>query len=107
VASDGVSYPCLAEEAGCCDRGLRPGSLVCSSDELESAGYELRRPEGTFYLWVRSPDPDDGVFANRLANESVLVLPGSTCAAPGFFRISLTGTIDMIERSLPVFRNIK
>jgi aspartate aminotransferase len=77
------------------------------SEGLESAGHELRRPEGTFYLWVRSPDPDDGAFANRLANESVLVLPGSTCAAPGFFRISLTGTIDMIERSLPVFRNTK
>jgi hypothetical protein len=34
------------------------------------------------------------------------VLPGTTCASPGHFRISLTGTIDMIERSLPVFRNV-
>ena len=70
---------------------------------LEAAGYELRRPEGTFYLWVRSPDPDDGAFAASLAERGVLVLPGSTCAAPGFFRISLTGTRTMIEKSLPVF----
>jgi aspartate aminotransferase len=75
------------------------------ADGLETAGYELRRPEGTFYLWVRSPDPDDAAFARRIAEESVLVLPGSTCAAPGYFRISLTGTRAMIERSLPIFRD--
>lgn len=71
---------------------------------LQDAGYDLQRPEGTFYLWVRSPDPDDAAFARRLADEGVLVLPGSTCAAPGHFRITLTGTAEMIGRSLPVFR---
>jgi len=34
----------------------------------------------------------------------VLVLPGTTCESPGHFRISLTGTPEMIERSLPVLR---
>jgi aspartate aminotransferase len=38
-----------------------------------------------------------------LAKQGVLVLPGTTCASPGHFRISLTGTAQMIERSLPVF----
>ncbi len=72
--------------------------------ELEAAGYELWRPEGTFYLWARSPDPDDAAFAATLGAQGVLVLPGTTCGAPGFFRISLTATPEMIERSLPVFR---
>jgi aspartate aminotransferase len=72
--------------------------------ELQQAGYELQSPEGTFYLWVRSPDPDDAAFVARLAEHGVLVLPGSTCASPGHFRISLTGTMAMIERGLPVFR---
>jgi aspartate aminotransferase len=72
--------------------------------ELREAGYDLQSPEGTFYLWVRSPDPDDGSFVERLAKEGVLVLPGTTCGAPGYFRISLTGTAEMIEKSLPVFR---
>ena len=72
--------------------------------ELGEAGYELWPPEGTFYLWVRSPDPDDSAFAEGLANDGVLVLPGTTCGASGFFRISLTGTAEMIEISLPVFR---
>jgi aspartate aminotransferase len=72
--------------------------------ELGRAGYDLRSPEGTFYLWVRSPQPDDVAFAGRLADQGVLVLPGATCASPGHFRISLTATAEMIERSLPVFR---
>lgn len=72
--------------------------------ELGDAGYELWKPEGTFYLWVRSPDPDDVAFVELLAEDGVLVLPGSTCGAPGFFRISLTATMEMLEDALPVFR---
>ena len=72
--------------------------------ELGDAGYDLRPPEGTFYLWVRSPGPNDVAFVEMLAEQGVLVLPGTTCASPGHFRISLTGTAEMIERSLPVFR---
>lgn len=72
--------------------------------ELEKAGYDLRSPQGTFYLWVRCPDPDDLAFAELLAAQGVLVLPGATCAAPGHFRITLSSSIETIERSLPVFR---
>jgi aspartate aminotransferase len=72
--------------------------------ELQQAGYQLQSPEGTFYLWVRSPDPDDLAFVKNLATQGVLVLPGRTCASPGHFRISLTGTFEMMERGLPVFQ---
>jgi aspartate aminotransferase len=72
--------------------------------ELGASGYDLQPPEGTFYLWVRSPDADDVAFVERLAKEGVLVLPGATCGSPGHFRISLTGTAEMIDKSLPVFR---
>jgi aspartate aminotransferase len=75
--------------------------------ELRRAGYELRAPEGTFYLWVRSPDPDDVGFCGRLADQNVLVLPGTACEVPGYFRISLTGTEDMIDRALPIFAAAK
>ena len=70
---------------------------------LLSLGYNLRMPEGTFYLWVRSPEPDDYGLAMKLAEQGVPVLPGSASEGPGYFRISLTGTRNMIERSLPVF----
>ena len=70
---------------------------------LLSFGYDLTLPEGTFYLWVRSPDDDDYAFAMKLAQRGVIVLPGSASEGPGYFRISLTATKDMVERSLPVF----
>jgi aspartate aminotransferase len=72
--------------------------------ELAGAGYQLRPPEGTFYLWVRSPDPDDQAFCRLLAERQVLVLPGSIFEVPGYFRVSLTATSEMIDRALPVFR---
>lgn len=70
---------------------------------LRSMGYELHVPEGTFYLLVRSPDPDDMAFSDRLAAEGVFVLPGSVAELPGTFRISLTASDEMIDRALPGF----
>lgn len=70
---------------------------------LTDMGYRLTCPEGAFYLWVRSPIPDDGAFAEELAEHDIFVLPGYMFETPGFFRISLTANDDMIERSLPGF----
>ena len=72
-------------------------------DALTGIGYEVHKPEGTFYLLPRAPVSDDISFARALADRDVFVLPGSICELPGYFRISLTATEDMIERSLPVF----
>ena len=72
-------------------------------ESLLALGYNLTLPQGTFYLWVRSPDDDDYTFATNLAGRGVIVLPGSATEGPGYFRISLTATRDTIERSLPVF----
>jgi aspartate aminotransferase len=70
---------------------------------LREMGYQLHVPEATFYLLVRSPIPDDHAFTDLLAEERVLVMPGSMLEAPGYFRISLTASDDMIERALPGF----
>jgi len=70
---------------------------------LREMGYELHVPEATFYLLVRSPLPDDVRFTDLLAEERILVMPGTMLEAPGTFRISLTASDDMIERALPGF----
>jgi aspartate aminotransferase len=70
---------------------------------LDRLGYSLKKPEGTFYLWARSPDADDFQFFYRLAERGVLVLPGSVAEGPGHFRISLTGSRQMLEDSLEAF----
>jgi len=74
--------------------------------ELGAAGYQVRPPEGTFYLWVRSPDPDDQAFFRRLAERQVLVVPGTIFEVPGYFRVSLTANVEMIDRALPIFRTV-
>ncbi len=72
---------------------------------LREMGYSVHVPEGTFYLLVKSPLEDDVEFARLLAQENILVLPGTIAEIPGYFRISLTATDEMIERSLPGFAN--
>ncbi len=72
-------------------------------DALTGMGYEVHRPQGTFYLFPRSPIADDEAFARLLADRGVLVMPGSVFETPGFFRICLTATDDMCELALPAF----
>jgi aspartate aminotransferase len=72
-------------------------------DALTSMGYTVHRPEGTFYLFPRSPILDDEAFARLLVEQGVLVMPGALFETPGFFRICLTATEETCERSLPGF----
>ena len=70
---------------------------------LATMGYEVVKPEGTFYVMVRSPLPDDLEFMRRLAQGNVFVLPGRMFELPGWFRISLTANDAMVDRSLAGF----
>lgn len=72
-------------------------------DALTGMGYQVHRPEGTFYLFPKSPIPDDQAFIEMLAEENVFALLGILCETPGYFRISLTANDEMIERGLPGF----
>lgn len=68
---------------------------------LRSIGYQLHSPAGTFYLLVRAPIADERAFAELLADHQVLCLPGGVFEMPGYFRLSLTASDEMIERALP------
>jgi aspartate aminotransferase len=91
------------------DLSIDVGHLERKRDRMVAAlremGYQLQVPEGTFYLLVRSPLGDDGAFIERLAEHNVFCLPGYTFEMPGYFRISLTATDDMIDRALPGFED--
>jgi len=69
---------------------------------LHAAGYTLTRPEGTFYLWGRAPGGDATTFCAALADRGVFVMPGTLFDQPAHWRISLTATMETIERALPV-----
>jgi aspartate aminotransferase len=70
---------------------------------LRRIGYDVTVPEGTFYLFPRSPLADDEAFVATLSDLGVLVMPGAIFETPGYFRICLTATMATLEASLPRF----
>jgi aspartate aminotransferase len=71
---------------------------------LRGMGYETTNPEGTFYIMVRSPIEDDVAFSHILNRHKVLTLPGSIVELPGWLRVSLTASDEMVDIGLPGFR---
>ena len=75
--------------------------LLC--DALTSMGYDAPRPQGSFYVFPKTPIPDDVAFIHRLMSEGILAVPGSGFGRAGFMRLSLTIARTELERSLPGF----
>ena len=75
--------------------------------ELREMGYETTNPEGTFYVMAKAPVADDMAFGALLADHGVLILPGTVVEAPGWFRISLTASDEMVDRGLPGFESAR
>ena len=71
--------------------------------ELRRIGYETTNPEGTFYIMVRSPIADDIAFSEILNRHKVLTLPGTIVELPGWLRVSLTASDEMVDIGLPGF----
>ena len=70
---------------------------------LRAAGYDFRLPEGAFYLFPKSPLPDEARFVELLKEENILVVPGSGFGTPGYFRIAYCVDDKTIEGALPGF----
>jgi aspartate aminotransferase len=64
----------------------RRRDLFCSI--LEKSGYDLVKPKGAFYLFPRSPLPDDVAFIQILKQENILAVPGRGFGRPGYFRLA-------------------
>jgi len=70
---------------------------------LQAMGYDAPRPEGSFYVFPRTPISDDVAFIRALREEGILAVPGSGFGRGGYMRLSLTISSPEIERSLPGF----
>ena len=64
----------------------RKRDLLC--DGLASVGYRVVKPEGAFYLFLRTPIADDVLFAGVLQKRRILTVPGSGFYGPGHIRIA-------------------
>ena len=75
-------------------------------DNLTDMGYSIVKPQGTFYMFPKSPLEDDTAFVKELQQLLVLTVPGSGFGSPGYFRLSYCTDDRTIEGSLAVFRKI-
>ena len=72
-------------------------------NSLKSFGYECIKPEGAFYLFMKTPVADEKEFCAQAQKHNLLVVPGSSFACPGYVRIAYCVSYGQIERSLPAF----
>ena len=73
---------------------------------LTEIGYECIRPEGAFYLFVKSPIDDDVEFCALAKKYHILVVPGKSFACPGYVRIAYCVSHETIMNSLPHFKEL-
>ena len=79
-------------------------NLLC--DGLSECGYEFVKPKGAFYLFPKTPIPDDVTFVKALQEELILTVPGSGFGSPGYFRIAFCVDDETIRRALPGFERV-
>ena len=75
-------------------------------DALTSYGYEMAKPDGAFYLFIKAPGGDANAFSEKAKQKDLLVVPGDGFGCPGYFRICYCVSYDKIVRSLPVFESL-
>ncbi|MEN6324809.1 MAG: pyridoxal phosphate-dependent aminotransferase [Syntrophomonas sp.] len=72
-------------------------------DNLVRLGFSCVKPQGAFYLFPKSPLPDDIELVKRAIKYNLLLVPGTGFACPGYFRIAYCTSMDTIKNSLPAF----
>ena len=75
-------------------------------NHLIQIGFECMKPEGTFYLFPKSPIDNDVRFCEDAKKFNILAVPGSTFGCPGYFRLSYCISYEKIEKSLKAFDNL-
>ena len=73
---------------------------------LKELGFECIKPQGAFYLFVKSPEADEKKFCENCKKYNILVVPGTSFACPGYVRVSYCVSYEQIERSLPAFAKV-
>lgn len=73
---------------------------------LIEMGYECIKPEGAFYLFIKSPIQDEAEFCNMAKEHRVLIVPGSSFACPGYIRMAYCVSYDTIVGALPQMQKV-
>ncbi|MDO4477648.1 MAG: pyridoxal phosphate-dependent aminotransferase [Lachnospiraceae bacterium] len=98
-----VVAECLEE---LCDVEAYDANRHLLYEALTANGFECVKPEGAFYLFVKSPVPDENEFVEAGRELGILMVPMGTWGAPGYVRLAYCTDPAMIRRSLPAFEKL-
>ena len=104
-----INAPALSQMvcAECCEETVDVSFYDKNRETLYNAlreyGYEVAKPQGAFYMFVKTP-VDDKVFAQKAKDYRLIVTPGSGFGCPGYVRLSYCVNYATVEGSLPAFK---
>jgi aspartate aminotransferase len=75
-------------------------------DKLSDLGLETVRPDGAFYLFIKSPSGDATEFCERAKKYEILIVPSDDFGYPGYARLAYCVTTEQIERAIPAFEKL-
>ena len=75
--------------------------LICEG--LAALGFSCAKPQGAFYLFVKSPEEDARAFCKKAMAHDLLLVPGDDFACPGYARLAYCVPEERLRRSLPAF----
>ena len=73
---------------------------------LTKLGFTCVKPEGAFYLWLKSPEEDERQFVEKAKKYNILMVPGSSFACPGYVRLAYCVSYEKIVKALPEFAKL-
>ncbi|MBR4869508.1 MAG: pyridoxal phosphate-dependent aminotransferase [Oscillospiraceae bacterium] len=71
---------------------------------LTDAGYTCVKPDGAFYLFIKSPEADANAFAERAKKHELLIVPSDDFGVKGYVRVCYCVSMEQIKKSLPAFK---
>ena len=71
---------------------------------LTDAGYTCVKPDGAFYLFIKSPEADANAFAQRAKKHELLIVPSDDFGVKGYVRVCYCVSMEQIKKSLPAFK---
>ena len=90
----------------CSDLSIYDKNRQLLLTKLTEYGFEVVKPQGAFYLFVKSPIADAREFSNIAKRFELLIVPSDSFGYPGYARISYCVKTEQIERALPAFRSL-
>lgn len=107
-----VNAPSLMQlaVAKCVDAGADLGyydrNRKALYEGLTSLGFACVKPQGAFYLWVKSPEEDEKAFVEAAKKYRILMVPGSSFACPGYVRLAYCVSYETIQNAMKQFAKL-